>query len=97
MGWDGGSYYLFQLSRYGDFFEIWTKDYYTDTQGPNGSEHLVLYKFLNGTDFLVQEYWYDLTRKIDTTDHNRRRYFERTLVDSKLELINLREILESGY
>lgn len=97
MGYEGGSYHLFQLSRYGDFFELWQSEYYSDLQSNTGAEHIVMYQFLSGTDFLVQEYWYDLTKKRDDSSARPRSTLERKLTDSKLQLLNLDDLKKIGY
>ncbi len=96
-GSDYGSYHLFQLTRYGDFHELLERTYFTDMQGTSGKEKVVMYKFLIGTDFLLQEYWYDIIQKPDTISRYSRAIIERTLTDSKLELIDLTKLVVTEY
>ncbi len=97
IGYDFGSYHLFQFTRYGDFHELWAKTYYTNLQGKTGNEYIVMYKLLSGNDFLLQEYWYDLEQINDPATGNPRGLLERTLTDSKFELIDLRDLVVSEY
>lgn len=97
MGYEGGSFHLFQLSRYGNFFELWQSEYYSDLQSDTGTEHIVLYQFLPGMDFLVQEYWYDLTKKREDGSARPHGSIERNLNDSKHQLLNLDKLKRIGY
>jgi hypothetical protein len=82
-------YLVYQYSRNNNFHELLKKSYSTEKTSYNGTEHNVVIKFLDRKDLLIQEYWFSYEAKRE----NNYVYVVRNLIDSKLEIIDLRRIV----